>query len=325
MQKLVSIILIILLVLFLLLTGCVQPTVCGDGVCQIWEDEINCSVLNGGDCPKVHDENIINLKGQYSGFYEFPSSFFDSSNLSPSEVLKGTDAQYLALSDLHNNIVPYSFANIEYDENAYGYTTPEGIKLGVYANPKLNNGYQRWELMAHEQGHNFFGGTSSFYNILSNGEPFIQESFSVVSAFYTNYYILDKNFNLSEKILNDMKYDFNNGRKYQEQMHAEYVDLNKNFNTLDVKTSQALSFEMILLGEQYGWDKFKQVAKNFSEKNNELFDFQNDGITSEEQSTYIIASLSSAFGVDFREKFNNLNFLIDDEFYEEVYFKLTTS
>lgn len=322
MQRLVLTILIISISLSLLLTGCVQSSFCGDGVCGVGEDETNCSVLGGGDCPKDYNKNVINLKGQYSGFYNFPLSFFDSSNLSPSEVLKGIDAQYLALSDLHSNVVPYTFAKIEYDENAYGSTTPEGIKLGEYAKPKLNNGYQRWEVMAHEQGHNFFGGTSSFYNIISNGGPFIQESFSVVSAFYANHYVLDKNSNLSEKILTDMKYDFANGRNYQKQKYGEYMDSNRDFNILDVKTSQALSFEMILLGEKYGWNKFKRVAENFSEKNNELFDFQKDGVTSEEQSTYIIASLSSAFGIDVRNDFNNLNFPVDQKLYFEIYSKL---
>jgi hypothetical protein len=49
------------------------------------------------------------------------------------------------------------------------------------------------------------------------------------------------------------------------------------------------------------------------------FDFHKDGISPEEKSTFIIASLSASFHKDFREVFRSLNFPINDELYEEIY------
>ncbi len=51
-MKFVNLFIILSLVIVLLLIfGCVTPSVCGNGVCEVGEDENNCSINNGGDCP----------------------------------------------------------------------------------------------------------------------------------------------------------------------------------------------------------------------------------------------------------------------------------
>ncbi len=173
------------------------------------------------------DDSNITIEGNYSGFYDFPSSFFNQSFIPKEDVVNVTDAQYLSLLQMHNGIHPYDFCIIEYDPDVYGGTTPTGLKLGDAAFPSENNGNHRWEVMAHEQGHNFFGGTSAFYGSLAFPYPFLQESLAVLSAFYTYHIIIEDNetYNFSVDVTNSLNYDFGNGRNYQENMYNQYINL----------------------------------------------------------------------------------------------------
>ena len=110
--------------------------------------------------PRV--DELTTLKGSQSIFFKFPKRFFDESIVMDKQILAVTDAQFLSLKKMHNGLTPYSLTKIEYNSIAYGMTTPEGIVLGDSAFPSLNGGNPRWEVMSHEQGHNFFGGTSAF-------------------------------------------------------------------------------------------------------------------------------------------------------------------
>ena len=134
---------------------------------------------------------LVQSVGQYSGFYNFPSSFFSQTYVSEDQMVKITDGQYLGLKDMHNGISPYNFCRIEYSPAVYGATTSSGIKLGDSAFSGLNSSNPRWAVMGHEQGHNFFGGTSQFYMTMSAPGPFLQESLAVLSSFYAYHYILD--------------------------------------------------------------------------------------------------------------------------------------
>jgi len=271
----------------------------------------NCGFMLG------EGQEVENIRGAYSGFYNFPERFFSESNISKEQVVKVTDAQYLALKDMHNGIKPYNFTKIEYQSDVYGMTTPYGIKLGDSAFPSLNNGNYRWEVMAHEQGHNFFGGTSQFYYQLATPHPFLQESLAVLSAFYSYHFILDNatRFNISQQTRDSLNFDFSNGRNYQNDRYALYVLSGKKFNISDILTSQALDWKMIQYGENYGWGNYKTFTKVFEDNISKKFSFQNDGVSPEEQSTYIIAALGFAFNKDFRADFKELNFPINESFY----------
>lgn len=264
------------------------------------------------------------IEGSNSEFYNFPRKFFDETPLSKEEVIRVMDAQYLALINMHNGIKPYDFCKIEYQSEVYGMTTPYGIKIGDSAFPSLNQGHPRWEVMSHEQGHNFFGGTSRFYGDLAFGNGFLQESLAVLSAFYTYDYILQNKTSLgiSQNVIDSLNFDFANGRAYQQDMYNEYVSEGKIFNVFETKTSQALDYMMITYGENYGFENYQKVARSFSNEMNDYFTFQLDGVSDVEQSTYIIASLSASFQRDFRQDFINLKFPIDDELYTEVYDKI---
>ena len=275
------------------------------------------------------NENIslpanITIEGNYSGFYDFPRRFFDESSLSEEEILRVMDAQYLALVNMHNGIKPYDFCRIEYESGAYGMTTPYGLKIGDSAFPSLNEGNPRWEVMSHEQGHNFFGGTSSFYGDLAFSNGFLQESLAILSAFYTYDYILENKISLGipQSSIDSLNSDFANGRAYQQDMYNEYISGGKIFNVSETKTSQTLDYMMITYGEDYGFENYHKVARSFSNEMTNQFIFQLDGVSDVEQSTYIIASLSASFQRDFRQDFVNLNFPIDGQLYNEVYDEL---
>lgn len=258
--------------------------------------------------------------GSYSGFYGFPDRFFQQSIITRDDVLKITDAQYLSLRKMHNGISPYGFCRIEYEASVYGSTTPYGIKLGEPAFPGLNSGHPRWEVMAHEQGHNFFGGTSAFYYSLAAPLPFLQESLAVVSAFYTYHDIIENkgSYGIDDTSIRSLDFDFANGRDYQQAMFNKYVSQGKRFDVNQVLTSQALDFKMITYGENYGWQNFQRLSKAFENGVSDRFAFHRDGVSPIEQSTYVIAALSVAFGRDFRQEFRDLDFPIDDFLYEEL-------
>lgn len=111
--------------------------------------------------PTTTPTQVVPVGINYCDFYGFPDRFFEESFLTREQVIKVVNAQYLSLKKMHNDIFPYEFCRVEYDSEVYGSTMPDGIKLGDSAFPDLNNGHHRWEVMAHEQGHNFFGVTFS--------------------------------------------------------------------------------------------------------------------------------------------------------------------
>ena len=265
--------------------------------------------------------DYVTVLGPYSGFYSFPKRFFERSALSPEQVVKVTDAQYLSLKKMHNGISPYGFCRIEYEPSHYGSTMPNGLKLGDAAFPDLNSGHHRWEVMAHEQGHNFFGGTSAFYYSVAVPGPLLQESLAVLSAFYTFQDILanQQNYGVSSDAIQSLSFDFANGRAYQESRYQTYLDQGKMFDANDVLTSQALDFKMITYGEQHGWNNIERLAKAFANDLGRQFTFQNDGPSAVEQSTYIIAALNAAFRRDFRQEFRDLNFPIDDALFGNLF------
>lgn len=223
---------------------------------------------------------------------------------------------------MHNGISPYEFCRVEYDPEAYGCTMPDGIKLGDYAFPSLNSGHHRWEVMAHEQGHNFFGGTSWFYYTMAAPYPFLQESLAVLSAFYTYHDIVENAvaYGIDDDSIDSLVFDFTNGRAYQESMYNKYISEGSSFNlgnSSNILTSQALDFKMITYGEIYGWDNFRRLAKAFENELNGQFTFLNDGASAIEQSTYIVAALNAAFQRDFTQEFIDLEFPIDSSLIEE--------
>jgi prepilin-type N-terminal cleavage/methylation domain-containing protein len=260
----------------------------------------------------------------YSGFFNFPDIFFQESVVSKEQMIKVTDAQYQSLKKMHNGIAPYIFSRIEYDPPVYGSTIPNGIKLGDAAFPALNNGHPRWAVMAHEQGHNFFGGTSIWYNTIAVPGPFLQESLAVLSAFFTYHNILENQqaFGIDGKTIESLNYDFANDRNYQKQQYELYISQGKRFDDQDVLTSQALDYKMIIYGETYGWQNYTKLAKAFENGIANQFTFQNEGVSVMERSTYIVAALGAAFNRDFREDFRNLNFPIVEPLYADIYSKI---
>ena len=269
---------------------------------------------------------LVTRSGTYSGFYDFPLTFFEESRVPIESMLKVTDAQYLSLKKMHNGISPYGFCKIEYEPAAYGFTTPSGLKLGDPAFPGLYSGNPRWEVLAHEQGHNFFGGTSAFYSVLAVPSPFLQESLAVASAFYTYHDIVqNKNtYGIDDISISSLNFDFTNGRMYQQTMFNKYIQEGKNFDASQVLTSQALDFKMITYGETYGWQNFQRLARAFENDMSSRVTFQRDGVSPTERSTYVIAALSVAFGKDFRQEFRDLNFPIDDVLFGECYATITS-
>ena len=220
---------------------------------------------------------------------------------------------------MHNGIVPYEFVRVEYHPEVYGMTLPNGVALGDYAFPSGNEGHHRWEVLAHEQGHNFFGGTSSFYGELAFGDGFLQESLAVLSAFYT----YDSNLlNEDERLLDSLRFDFSNGRNFQEERYRKYIDQGMPFEVSDTEqgslTSQALDYKMIIYGEEYGWDKYQNLSRLFQSELGSVFNFQKDGVSDEEKSTYIIAVLGVVFNEDFRAEFEELHFTVNETLYSDV-------
>lgn len=273
--------------------------------------------------PRV--DEFITLQGSQSNFFKFPKRFFDESVVTDKQILAVTDAQYQGLKKMHNGLVPYVSTKIEYNPAVYGVTSPEGIVLGDAAFPALNGGDPRWEVMSHEQGHNFFGGTSAFYYSIASPGPFLQESFAVLSAFYTYYDILEnaKKYGINEDALNSLRRDFKNGEDYQKKQYETYIKDGAVFDVSDVLTSQALDYVMILKGEQYGWNNYALFARAFDDGMANQFTFQNDGVSDVEKSTYVIATLNATFNNDFRKEFINLNFPIDQVLYKEVFNKIS--
>ena len=162
-------------------------------------------------------------------FFGFPERFFQESSITREHVERVVSAQAWSLTKMHNGVSPYSrfgYCRVEYDPEAYGYTMPYGIKLGDLAFPGLNSGHHRWEVMAHEHGHNFFGGTKPFYYDMAAPGPFLQESLAVLSAFYTFHDLLEnqQEYGIDDATVESLAFDFSNGRAYQVDRFNEYVD-----------------------------------------------------------------------------------------------------
>lgn len=258
----------------------------------------------------------------YCVFCGFPDRFFEESSVPREQVEQVVSAQYLSLKKMHNGIAPYDFCKVEYEPGVYGCTTPTGFKLGNSAFPSLNSGHHRWEVMGHEQGHNFFGGTSWFYYRMAEHYPFLQESLAVLSAFYTYHDMVENQvyYGIDDDTIDSLVFDFTDGRAYQEGMYNKYINEGRNFNlgnSSDVLTSQALDFKMITYGEQYGWHNFENLTKAFEDQLDTQFSFLNDGASAIEQSTYIVAALNVAFQRDFTQEFMDLEFPIDSSLLQE--------
>jgi subtilisin family serine protease len=250
-------------------------------------------------------------------FLDFPDEFFSESSISSEQVAKIIRAQHLSLKNMHSGHTPYDDIIVEYHPDWYGGTLPYGIGLGDSAFPGMNKGNHRWEVMGHEQGHNFFGTKGNWYWELVEEGPFIQESFAVLSSVYT-YQDISHNSELLSVTIDSLDYVFQNEINYQEEMYGEYITKGNNFDINNVQTSQALDYKMIVYGGAYGWDNYKLFTMAFEEGISDRFTFQDDGVSDTEKVTYVIAALGAAFNADFRSEFVELNFPIDDGLYDEI-------
>lgn len=269
---------------------------------------------------------FITVEGEYSGFYNFPEEFFESSSLAPEDVVKVTDRIYLLEKELAGGDVPFSFAKGEYKEDVYGCSSPEGFVLGEYASPANNKGHHSWDVIAHEIGHSLWW-MSNFFCTLAIPRPFLQESTAVLTAQYIYERIKQEpnNFNLPHEAIASLDAVYTEEREYQRGRYEEYINLGKPFNhdeygsNYAILTSQALNYKWFLIGDEYGWKKFQRFYKGFSTDLKYDFTFWQDGVSDIEETTYMVAALNVAFNQDFRQEFRDLNFPIDDDLYNEIY------
>ena len=276
--------------------------------------------------PIVPLPGFITVEGDYSGFYNFPEEFFESSTLSPENVVKVTDRIYLLIKELAGGAAPFSFAKGEYKEDVYGCTSPKGFVLGEFASPVNNKGHHSWDVIAHEIGHSFWWWSNFFYTLAVPG-PFLQESTAVLTAQYVYERIKQEanNFNLPQDAIASLDAVYTEEWEYQRGRYEEYINLGKPYSQDEsgpnyaILTSQALNYKWFLIGDEYGWEKFQRFYKGFSTDLKDDFTFWQDGVSDIEETTYTIAALSVAFNQDFRQEFRDLNFPIDDDLYNEIY------
>jgi len=269
---------------------------------------------------------FITVEGEYSGFYNFPEEFFESSTLAPEDVVKVTDRIYLLVKELAGGDAPFSFAKGDYEEDVYGCTSPEGFVLGEYASPANNKGHHSWDVIAHEIGHSFWWWSNFFYTLAVPG-PFLQESAAVLTAQYVYERIKQEpnNFNLPHEAIASLDAVYTEEREYQRGRYEEYINLGKPYSQDEsgpnyaILTSQALNYKWFLIGDEYGWEKFQRFYKGFSTDLKYDFTFWQDSVSDIEETTYTIAALNVAFNQDFRQEFRDLNFPIDDDLYNEIY------
>ena len=269
---------------------------------------------------------FITVEGEYSGFYNFPKEFFESSTLAPEDVVKVTDRIYLLEKELASGDVPFSFAKGEYKEDVYGCASLEGFVLGEYASPANNKGHHSWDVIAHEIGHSFWWWSNFFYTLAVPG-PFLQESTAVLTAQYVYERIKQEpnNFNLPQDAIASLDAVYTEEREYQRGRYEEYINLGKPYSQDEsspnyaILTSQALNYKWFLIGDEYGWEKFQRFYKGFSTDLKDDFTFWQDGVSDIEETTYMIAALNVAFNQDFRQEFRDLNFPINDDLYNEIY------
>ena len=100
------------------------------------------------------------------------------------------------------------------------------------------------------------------------------------------------------------------------------MDQGREFDIHDILASQALDFKMITYGEEYGWDKFQRLTKAFEDYGVQLH-HDPEGVTPVDQSTFIVAALSVAFGRDFRQEFLDLSFPIDRDRYQYFFAEIS--
>jgi len=269
---------------------------------------------------------FITVEGDYSGFYNFPKEFFESSTLAPEDVVKVTDRIYLLEKELASGDAPFSFAKGEYEEDVYGCTSPEGFILGEFASPANNNGQHSWDVIAHEIGHSFWSWSNFYYTLASPG-PFLHESTAVLTAQYVYERIKQEanNFNLPQDAIASLDAVYTEEWEYQRGRYEEYINLGKPYSQDEsgpnyaILTSQALNYKWFLIGDEHGWVKFQRFYKGFSTDLKDDFIFWQDGVSDIEETTYTIAALSVAFNQDFRQEFRDLNFPIDDDLYDKIY------
>ena len=270
--------------------------------------------------------DLITVEGEYSGFYNFPKEFFESSTLAPEDVVKVTDRIYLLEKELAGGDAPFSFAKGEYNEDVYGCSSPKGFVLGEAASPANNNGHHSWDVIAHEIGHSFWSW-SNFYCTLATPGPFLHEATAVLTAQYV--YERTKqdpnNFNLPQDAIASLDAVYTEEREYQRGRYEEYINLGKPYSQDEsdqnyaILTSQALNYKWFLIGDEYGWEKFQRFYKGFSTELKDDFTFWQDGVSDIEETTYMVAALNVAFNQDFRQEFRDLNFPINDNLYNEIY------
>jgi hypothetical protein len=291
--------------------SCILPKKCYNGKC-IHADSIKSA--------------FITVEGEYSGFYKFPRDFFESSNLSPEDVVEVSDRIYFLLQELAYGNAPFEFAIGEYMDEVYEMTSPYGFVLGKYASPVNNGGHHSWDVIAHEMAHSFWACNYTFY-ILAVPGPFLQEATALLAAQYVfeRIQLEEDHFNFPADGYASLYTVFSSERFYQKSRYEEYVNLGMPYSQDEtgpnyaILTSQALNYVWFLIGDEYGWEYFPRFYKAFSSDLYHFFNFPEDQVTDIEETTDMIAALNVAFEQDFRQIFSDLNFPIDDDLYELYY------
>jgi hypothetical protein len=281
----------------------------------------------------VTPSDFITVTGDYIEFNNFPTSFFDGSAISPQNVVKILDQAYLLEGVLNNEAYPTVSGPISspnslqfaYDPNVYG-TNGFPMKLGYSAAPAQNSGDHSWDIMFHEMAHNFWNANQFFYTIAAPG-PFLQESTSVLAAefIYQKFKSNPGAYGISADELDSLTRVFEAERNYQESRYNEYVSNGMPYSQDEsgpnnaILTSQAFNYEMFLIGDEFGWDNFVNFNAAFTKIDQNQFAFWQDGVLDIEETTYSIAALNYAFGQDFRQRFRNLNFPIDENYYNQIF------
>jgi len=259
------------------------------------------------------------LWGNYTGAY-LPIAFFDTSNIPPEDFSNIIDMGFaLDLWSMRGKWDrPPLFQGISYCPPIYG-VSGNPLGLGDHALPK--NGIPPIGVIFHEMGHNFHG-QNIFFNCLGIPGPFYQETMAEWFAqFALNTLISNHTSELSQEAINAISNQIEDGRKFHESEYQRFIDNGRVFDYDHILSSQALVQKIFEYCDTYGWGKIRCFNDHYDLSYipicAEIFSRHN-GFTVKNKVTYLIATLSSTFRIDLKNEFEDLNFPINNELYQEL-------
>ena len=290
-------------------------------VVQVYVDKVGCKrplyvIVNKN--PSAYQL----VETQHTALY-LPNSFFSKGNVAPDEQGKVLEQAFLynrscVQGTQFSGLPANELQAVSYAPRAYGWNG-NPLALGDGAQPL--KGVPKFAVMFHEMGHNF-SCTHMFFASVGIPGPFYQETLaewfkqSDIESILRNH-----RRELTDTAVADLEDIRRKSRMFHEREYRKYVDAGMKFDYDNISASQVVVQRIYEHCDAAGWDVLEKFMECYRASLLSAYSRvlgSHGGLTTENKVTLMAATLTTAFGKDFRGDLRELNFPIKDSFYDAV-------